>query len=58
MHALNTIKYQLEHGRIDYEWIGGKLDETALLLTEVEDGRRLLSSQLEDLRAHTLVGGD
>ena len=58
MHALNAIKYQLEHGRCDYEWIGGKLDETALLLTEVEDGRQLLSSQLEDLRAHAIVGGD
>lgn len=58
MHALNAIKYQLEHGRIDYEWIDGKLDETALLLTEVEDGRKSLSSQLEHLESRAIVGGD
>lgn len=58
MHALNAIKYQLEHGRCDYEWIGGKLDETVLLLTEVEDGRKSLSSQLSQLESRAIVGGE
>ena len=58
MHALNAIKYQLEHGRCDYEWIGGKLDETALLLSEVEDGRKSLSSQLSQLESRAIVGGE
>ena len=38
VHALNSIKFALDHGRGDLEWVSGKLDECALLLAQVEDG--------------------
>ena len=58
MHALNAIKFALDHGRYDYEWISMKLDESAILLDEVEAGRKELSAQLEDLEGRAIVGGD
>lgn len=58
MHALNSIKFALEHGRGDLEWISGKLDECALLLAQVEEGRSEIASELDALEGRAIVGGD
>ena len=58
MHALNSIKFALEHGRGDLEWISGKLDECALLLAQVEEGRSEIASELDALEDRAIVGGD
>ena len=57
-HALNSIKFALDHGRGDLEWVSGKLDECALLLAQVEDGRGELSRKISGLAQHAIVGGD
>ena len=36
VHALNSIKFALDHGRGDLEWVSSKLDECALLLAQVK----------------------
>ena len=58
VHALNSIKFALDHGRGDLEWVSGKLDECALLLAQVEDGRGELSRKISGLAQHAIVGGD
>ena len=58
MHALNSIKFALEHGRGDLEWISGKLDECALLFAQVEEGRSEMASELDALEDRAIVGGD
>ena len=58
MHALNSIKFALEHGRGDLEWVSGKLDECALLLAQVEEGRSEIASELDALEDRAIVGGD
>ena len=58
MHALNSIKFALEHGRGDLEWVSGKLDECALLLAQVEEGRSEIESELDALEGRAIVGGD
>lgn len=58
MHALNSIKFALDHGRDDLEWVSGKLDECALLLAQVEEGRGELSRKISGLARHAIVGGD
>ena len=58
MHALNSIKFALDHGRGDLEWISGKLDECALLLTQVNEGRLEIAGELAALKARAIVGGD
>lgn len=58
MHALNSIKFALEHGRGDLEWVSGKLDECALLLSQVDEGRSEIASELAALEGRAIVGGD
>lgn len=58
MHALNSIKFALDHGRGDLEWMSGKLDECALLLTQVNEGRLEIVGELAALKARAIVGGD
>lgn len=58
MHALNSIKFALDHGRGDLEWVSGKLDECALLLAQVEEGRSEIASELDALEDRAIVGGD
>lgn len=58
MHALNSIKFALDHGRGDLEWVSGKLDECALLLTQVDEGRAELSERIASLEEHAIVSGD
>lgn len=58
MHALNSIKFALDHGRGDLEWVSGKLDECALLLTQVDEGRADIAKRISSLEARAIVGGD
>ena len=58
MHALNSIKFALDHGRGDLEWVSGKLDECELLLTQVDEGRAELSDRIASLETRAIVGGD
>ena len=56
VHALNSIKFALDHGRGDLEWVSGKLDECALLLVQVDEGRG--NRERISLEARAIVGGD
>ena len=58
MPALNSRKFALDHGRGDLEWVSGKLDECALLLAQVEEGRSEIASELDALEDRAIVGGD
>ncbi|HJH74254.1 MAG TPA: DNA-binding protein [Eggerthellaceae bacterium] len=58
MHALNSIKFALDHGRGDLEWVSGKLDECALLLAQVDEGRADIAKSISSLEARAIVGGD
>lgn len=58
MHALNSIKFALDHGRGDLGWVAGKLDECALLLAQVDDGRVEIAAGLAALEGRAIVGGD
>ena len=58
MHALNSIKFALDHGRGDLEWVSGKLDECALLLVQVDEGRADIAKRISSLEARAIVGGD
>lgn len=58
MHALNSIKFALDHGRGDLEWVSGKLDECALLLAQVDEGRADIAKRISSLEERAIVGGD
>lgn len=58
MHALNSIKFALDHGRGDLEWVSGKLDECALLLAQVDEGRADIAKSISSLEARAIVDGD
>lgn len=58
VHTLNSIKFALDHGRGDLEWVSGKLDECALLLAQVDEGRTEIVANLAALEARAIVGGD
>ena len=58
MHALNSIKFALDHGRVDADWISAKLDECTLLLTQVNEGRSEIASGIALLEKRAIVGGD
>ena len=58
MHALNSIKFALDHGRGDLEWVSGKLDECALLLAQVDEGRADIAKSISSLEARAIMGGD
>ena len=58
MHALNSIKFALDHGRSDLDWVSGKLDECALLLAQVDEGRADIAKSISSLEARAIVGGD
>ena len=58
MHALNSIKFALDHGRGALEWVSGKLDECALLLAQVDEGRADIAKSISSLEARAIVGGD
>ena len=58
MHALNSIKFALDHGRGDLDWVSGKLDECALLLAQVDEGRADIAKSISSLEARAIVGGD
>lgn len=58
MHALNSIKFAIDHGRGDLEWVSGKLDECALLLAQVDEGRADIAKSISSLEARAIVGGD
>lgn len=58
VHALNSIKFALDHGRRDMEWIGRKLDECELLLAQVDEGRSEIAGRLAALEGRAMVGGD
>ena len=58
MHALNSIKFALDHGRGDLEWVSGKLDECALLLVQVDEGRADIAKRISSLEPRAIVGGD
>lgn len=58
VHALNSIKFALDHGRGDLEWVSGKLDECALLLAQVDEGRCKMAGELASLEGRAIVGGD
>lgn len=58
MHALNSIKFALDHGRGDLKWVSGKLDECALLLAQVDEGRADIAKSISSLEARAIVGGD
>ena len=58
MHALNSIKFALDHGRMDADWISAKLDECELLLDQVNEGRSEIASEIASLEERALVGGD
>lgn len=58
VHALNSIKFALDHGRGDLEWVSSKLDECALLLAQVDEGRCEMAGELASLEGRAIVGGD
>ncbi len=58
MHALNSIKFALDHGRVDANWISAKLDECTLLLAQVNEGRSEIASGIASLEERAIVGGD
>lgn len=58
MHALNSIKFAIDHGRGDLEWVSNKLDECALLLAQVDEGRADIAKSISSLEARAIVGGD
>lgn len=58
MHALNSIKFALDHGRVDADWISAKLDECTLLLAQVNEGRSEIASGIASLEKRAIVGGD
>ena len=58
MHALNSIKFALDHGRMDADWISAKLDECELLLDQVNEGRSEIASEIASLEERAIVGGD
>ena len=57
VHALNSIKFALDHGRGDLEWVSSKLDECALLLAQVDEGRCEMAGELASLEGRAIVGG-
>ena len=54
----NSIKFALDHGRGDLEWVSSKLDECALLLAQVDEGRCEMAGELASLEGRAIVGGD
>lgn len=58
MHALNSIKFALDHGRMDADWISAKLDQCELLLAQVDEGRSEIAAGLASLEERAIVGGD
>ena len=58
MHALNSIKFALDHGRMDADWISARLDECELLLAQVNEGRSEIASGIASLEERAIVGGD
>ena len=57
-HALNTIRWNIEHGRLGFEGAHDLLAEALVRLNAAEDERRGMRAAMESIARDAAVGGD
>ena len=56
VHALNVIKYGIEHGSLEPGEAARNSEKALLLLGEVEDGRTAMERRMADLQGACVMG--